>query len=103
MPILSGTELMIFITAILLASFVLGWIARWMFDRLNTNGPIANEEAVSRMTIAEEALEAREREFAATEAQYANAYAQLEADLEAAMSGLGEARRELREYKAAHD
>ena len=92
-------ELIIGISCVLAIAFILGWLGRWLFDRLNSNSPLASDEAMQRLLEAEEQLEVREREFAATEAQYANAYSQLEAELEAAMSGLGEARRELREKR----
>ncbi len=91
---MTRNELIFAIATILLITFVLGWIARWMFDRLNSTKPLASDEAMQRLREAEEQIETQQREFAATEAQYANAYAQLEAELDAAMSGLGESRRE---------
>lgn len=100
---MARNELIFAIAAILLIAFVLGWFARWLFDRLNSTKPLASDEAMQRMRDAEEALETREREFAATEAQYANAYAQLEAELDAAMAGLGESRREAARLRAEND
>ena len=97
---MTKNEMIIVIVTILIAVFIFGWVARWLFGRLNAFSPLASDEAMARMVEAEEALENREREFSATEAQYANAYSQLEAELEASMSGLGEARRELREIKS---
>lgn len=94
---MSRNEMIIVISIILVMTFIAGWVSRWLFGHLSAYSPLASDEAMTRLKEAEEALGAREREFAATEAQYANAYAQLEAELEAAMSGLGEARRELRE------
>ncbi len=95
MPIMNFETIAIIVACLMVASFVSGWLVRWIFDKLNTSEPIASADATSRMKAAEEALQVREREFSATEAQYANAYAQLEAELEAAMEGLGAARREL--------
>ncbi len=91
---MTRNELIFAIAAILLITFVLGWFARWFFDRLNHNKPLASDEAMQRLREAESDLEAQQKEFSATEAQYANAYAQLEAELDAAMAGLGESRRE---------
>lgn len=96
---MNQNQLVAVIAFFLILSFVLGWLARWLFDRLNRSAPIAGPEAMQRMRDAEQALENREREFSATEAQYANAYAQLEAELDAAMSGLGDARRETAELR----
>lgn len=91
---MTRNELIFAIAAILLITFVLGWFARWFFDRLSHNKPLASDEAMQRLHEAEAQIENLQREFSATEAQYANAYAQLEAELDAAMSGLGESRRE---------
>ncbi len=91
---MTRNELIFAIAAILLVTFVLGWFARWFYDRLNSNKPLASDEAMQRLKEAEEQIEVQQKEFAATEAQYANAYAQLEAELDAAMTGLGESRRE---------
>ncbi len=97
---MTRNEMIMVISIILVLTFIAGWVSRWLFGRLSAYSPLASDEAMSRLIEAEQTLEAREHEFATTEAQYANAYAQLEAELEAAMSGLGEARRELREAKS---
>lgn len=91
---MTRNELIFAIAAILLVTFVLGWFGRWFFDRLNSNKPLASDEAMQRLKEAEEQIETQQREFSATEAQYANAYAQLEAELDAAMSGLRVSRQE---------
>lgn len=96
---MTKNTMIITIMIVLIVTFILGWVARWLFERLNANSPLASDEAMTRMMAAEAALESRELEFSATEAQYASAYSQLEAELEAAMSGLGAARRELREFQ----
>lgn len=97
------SELTIAIAVILLVTFSLGWFMRWFFDRLNSTKPLASDEAMQRLQEAEERLMLRENEFSATEAQYANAYAQLEAELDAAMAGLGESRREAARLRAIID
>ncbi len=88
------TELILIIVAAIIIAVIIGWTLRWFFDRLNTSGPMASEEVVARMREAERAHQIAESNLAQTQIAARNMENQLRAEIEAAMDGLGEARRE---------
>lgn len=93
------TQLIIAIACSLLFAILVGWVLRWLYDRFNTSKPLASEEAMRRLQSTEMQLEAAQKEFSETKAQYASAYAQLEAEFNAAMDGLRSARAEASELR----
>lgn len=96
------TELVIIIAIAFFVTFLLGWILRWAYGRLNSvnTGSVNDiDDLATRLHLAEEErdeaisrLEIRERELN-------NQISQTEAELSAAMGGLGEARREAEAYR----
>jgi outer membrane biosynthesis protein TonB len=83
---MNRTELVLAMSATLFAAFVLGWLLRWAFGRLNQVNSVDVTE------IDQLATRLHDAELSLSEAQ--NALVQKEAELEAAMDGLGIARRE---------
>lgn len=88
------TELTLVIGTALVVAVMVGWMLRWFVSKMNTTGPIADDEAMGRMHEAEAAREAAEEHAADVERQARQEIARLDAELDAAMSGLGNARRE---------
>ncbi len=88
---MSRTELILVMSTTLFAAFVLGWLLRWAFGRLNQVNSVdvtEIDELASRLHDAEVALE-----------ETRNALTQKEAELAAAMDGIGNARRETEELR----
>ena len=88
---MSRTELILVMSTTLFAAFVLGWLLRWAFGRLNQVNSVdvtEIDELASRLHDAEVALE-----------ETRNALAQKEAELAAAMDGIGNARRETEDLR----
>jgi prophage endopeptidase len=83
---MNRTELVLAMSATLFAAFVLGWLLRWGFSRLNQVNSVDVTE------IDQLATQLHDAELALAGAN--NALVQKEAELEAAMEGLGMARRE---------
>ena len=93
------TDLTLIIGSALVAAVIIGWTLRWFFDRMNTSGPMASDEVVARMREAEVAKTAAEARADEIEASARNTESQLNAELEAAMTGLGGARRESEQWR----
>jgi outer membrane biosynthesis protein TonB len=87
---MNRTELVLAMSAILFAAFVLGWLLRWAFGRLNQ----ANSVDVAEIDHLATRLHDAEQVLSDT----SNALVQKEAELTAAMEGLGMARREASEF-----
>ncbi len=90
---MNRTELVLAMSATLFAAFVLGWLLRWAFSRLNQVNSVDVAEIdhlATRLHDAELAL-----------AETKNALVQKEAELDAAMEGLGMARRETSDFQDA--
>lgn len=88
---MSRTELILVMSTTLFAAFVLGWLLRWAFGRLNQVNSVdvtEIDELASRLHDAEVALE-----------ETRNALTQKEAELAAAMDGIGNARRETEDLR----
>jgi len=88
------TELTILIGSALFVAVIFGWLLRWFFDRMNTTGSVASDEAMARMREAEAASHQAWEELEALKHSARNTKTQLQAEIEAAMTGLGDARRE---------
>lgn len=83
---MSRTELILVMSSTLFAAFVLGWLLRWAFGRLNQVNSVdvtEIDDLASRLHDAEEALD-----------ETRNTLVQKEHELVAAMDGIGHARRE---------
>lgn len=83
---MSRTELILVMSTTLFAAFVLGWLLRWAFGRLNQVNSVdvtEIDDLASRLHDAEEALD-----------KTRNTLVQKEHELVAAMDGIGHARRE---------
>lgn len=88
---MSRTELILVMSTTLFAAFVLGWLLRWAFGRLNQVNSVdvtEIDQLASRLHDAEVALE-----------ETRNALTQKEAELAAAMDGIGNARRETEDLR----
>lgn len=91
------TELITAIVAALLLMFLLGWVLRWAYGKLNRIGSADMSEIddlANRLHEAEQAKDNAEAYAREVEQNMRNQLAQVQAELDAAMSGLGEARRE---------
>lgn len=97
------TELTLVIGSALVMAVVVGWTLRWIFAKMNTSGPMATSEVTARMREAEKAQEVAEKQLAEVEANARQVESQLNAELEAAMSGLGNARREAEAWREEAD
>ncbi len=98
---MNSVEFTMAISVVLVVMFALGWIARWYYVRLANLRTHGSPESELEIRLREAA---RERDEAVTNMQaveegYANKLRQVEADLEAAMDALGNARREADYYR----
>lgn len=96
------TELVIIIAIAFFATFLLGWILRWAYGRLNSvNSGSVNDidDLATRLHLAEEERDDAVNRLEQREWELSNKVSQAEAELNAAMDGLGEARRETEAYR----
>ncbi len=100
---MNRTELTIAIASALFVAAVLGWVLRWAFDRLNTTAPLAEDEVVSQMKASEAARKLAEADLAEFKIRYHQLEAQMKAEVDAAMDGLGDARREASDLRQRLD
>lgn len=100
---MNRTEFIIFTAIVLFVAFILGWFTSWLIHRLTR---VSKEEMSQLDTLAHQLHEAEEqRDQAITylqhrEAELANQLHQTEAELNAAMDGLRDARRDAEELRA---
>jgi len=87
---MNRTDLTLIIVSAIVIALVLGWTARWLFDRLNRVPHRAGE--VDPIEAAETARDMAEAELSRIQLEYASEYNQLKAELEATMDGLRLAR-----------
>lgn len=92
-------ELTLIIGSALVVAVIIGWGLRWFFDKMNTSGPMASDVVVSRMRTAEAAQAEAEKTLEDVKQTARGAERRLEAELEAAMTGLGNARREAESWR----
>lgn len=100
---MSRTELIILTSIILFVAFILGWVGSWVFNRMRqvTTADIAELDMMaSELARAEDERDQAISYLQQREAELTNALSQTEAELHAAMEGLGEARRESAELRA---
>lgn len=100
---MNRTDLTLIIVSAIVIALVLGWSARWLFDRLNHVPHGADENGLDPIEAAEAARDAAEAELARIQQEYASEYNQLKAELEATMDGLGTAGRRAEGLQAELD
>ncbi|MHA3913247.1 hypothetical protein [Halovulum sp. GXIMD14793] len=99
-------QLTLTIAAALFAAIVLGWILRWIFDLLNPPPPpepLADSEWAEYAKACEAERDDAQARLAEVENDLGRRLTQAQAELEAAMDGLGDARREARELQMKLD
>lgn len=89
---MNRTDLTLIIVSAIVIALVLGWSARWLFDRLNRVPHGADENGLDPLEAAKEAQQNAEAELKRIQLEYASEYNQLKAELEATMDGLRTAR-----------
>lgn len=97
------TELVIIISIAFFATFLAGWVARWIYSRLNAINSVnvtEIDDLANRLHEAEEARDQAMTYIQQREWELTNQLTQTEAELRAAMEGLGAARREVGELQA---
>ena len=101
---MNSFELILAISVVLFVMFALGWIARWYQVRLANMRAHGSPESELEVRLREMAAERDEAvtNMQVAEEECANRLRQVEADLEAAMDALGDARREADYYREAH-
>ncbi len=100
---MNRNEFIVLIAIILFASFALGWIVSWLFNRFirSTRDDMTELDRMARSL--QEAEEQRDRAIEyleARETELINQQRQTEAELDATMEGLRDARREAEELRA---
>lgn len=96
------TELTFVAAAALLAAVATGWALRWVYEHLNPPPPpepLADSEWAEYAKSCEAAREAAEARLAEVERELGNRMTQAEAERDAAMDALGEARRQAYEME----
>ena len=87
----------------LLVAFTLGWILRWIYGglrRINSANMEEVDDLANRLYEMEQAKDFAEQQLKDREWELSNQLGQAEAELAAAMEGLGSARREAEELRA---
>ncbi len=100
---MNRTELIIVLAIILFLAFAFGWLANWLyrkFNRVNTSNVADLDHMASALHEAEETRDQAVQYMQQREAELTNTVGQSKAELDAAMEGLGEARREVAELRA---
>jgi hypothetical protein len=98
-------ELTLAIAGALVGAFLLGWILRWFFGRMNGSGPRSPDrvaEIASELHRAEEARRRAEKQLAEMEGAAAHRIAELEAELTSAHADLSRAEAEAEEVRSAY-
>lgn len=96
-------ELILIVAFALLMSFVIGWILSRLFRNINQNTHLEESDVNELTTTLLNVEEERDNTIAYVqnrEKELANQLGQVRAELNAAMEGLGSARREVAELKA---
>jgi len=96
------TSIIIGMSVILFATFLLGWAAHWLFhrfNRVNTSNVAELDGMASALHDAEETRDEAIAYMQQREAELTGQLGQTEAELRAAMDGLGDARREVAELR----
>jgi chromosome segregation ATPase len=96
------TSLVVIISLAFFLTFLAGWVLRWAYGRLNSVNSVNVSEIddlANRLHEAEEARDQAMTYLQQREWELTNKLTQTEAELAAAMEGLGAARRESGEYQ----
>lgn len=99
---MNRTDLVVIIAIAFFVTFLLGWILRWAYGALNSvNSGSVNDidDLATRLHLAEEERDEAVKRMEQREWELSNQLSQAEAEREAAMSGLGDARREAEELR----
>lgn len=88
---MNRTDLTLIFVACVVVAMVIGWLARWFFDRLNHKPHDPDAQAID-LANAQAGHAAAESELNRIQTEYASEYNQLKAELDATMDGLGSAR-----------
>jgi len=97
---MNRTDLTLIIVSAIVIALVIGWSARWLFDRLNHVPHGADENGLSPLDVAKAERDAAEAELARIQSEYASEYNQLKAELAATMDGLHTARQKSERLEA---
>lgn len=100
---MNRTELIIATAVVLFIAFVLGWFAHWLvhrFVRVGQGEMSDLDEMAQQLHEAEEQRDQAVAYFQQREAEITNQLSQTEAELNAAMDGLREARQEAEELRS---
>lgn len=100
---MNRTELIIATAVVLFIAFLLGWFAHWLvhrFVRVGQGEMSDLDEMAQQLHEAEEQRDQAVAYFQQREADITNQLSQTEAELNAAMDGLREARQEAEELRA---
>ena len=97
-------ELTVAVAGALAGAFLLGWIFRWMFGRMNAHGPhgVAHAEMARELQAAEEARHQADLRLRESEAAAARRIATIEAELALTREAFAGARAQADEVRAAY-
>jgi hypothetical protein len=97
-------ELTMAVAGALFAAFVLGWVFRWFFGRMNAHGAhgATHSQMASELHAAEEARHRAELRVAEVEAASARRVAKVEAELELTREAFNGAKAQAEEVRAAY-
>lgn len=96
-------ELVVLIALVLFSAFLVGWILRWAYGsmrRVNSPNMGDVDDLANRLHEAELQKDQSQQELNDLEWTLKNKLSQSEAELQAAMEGLGEARREVHDLQS---
>jgi hypothetical protein len=98
-------ELTLVIAGALVGAFLLGWVLRWFFTRLNAAGPRSiarTARMAAQLHAAEEAQQRAEARLTEVEAGLRQRLSDLQAELATTRSALRSAEEEAEDLRAAH-
>ncbi|WP_157982237.1 hypothetical protein [Oceanicella sp. SM1341] len=102
---MDATRLTLVIAIVLVLAAAVGWVLCWLFLRLNRHAEAPHPQEPADETV-RRALDARDAailELGEMRRDFARQIAAKDAELEATMSGLGNARREAMEWRRAYE
>ncbi len=95
-------ELVVIIALVLFSAFLTGWVLRWAYGsmrRVNSTNMGEVDDLANRLHEAELQKDQSSKELSDMEWELKNKLSQSDAELQAAMEGLGEARREAEDLR----
>jgi hypothetical protein len=98
-------ELTLAIAAALVGAFLLGWVMRWFFSRLNATGPRSmarTARMAAQLHAAEEAQHRAEARLAAVESDLRQRLADLQAELATTQDAVRRAEEQAEDLRAAY-